>query len=307
MAAIPLRIALCVELSVYLVLFGTLAWSRSLPLWAVLLLVFLAPLALRVVVVLGTFAFAALAQPSGASLGIAGWIGMIAREVGGLLRFEHLIRWHPKASAPHATRADAPLVVLLHGIYCSGAVWRPIVAELEARTGCTVWSPDIVPSRADLATQSECFADRLAQAAALHGSQDIIVIAHSLGGLIARLYLTRTLGAVPIRKLICLATPHQGSLMARMLFSPIGRDLRPGSTVLTELASAPSAGTTEIVSYQLERDNLVVPASSACLPGARNIALTGIGHISMIYSRAVVELLVREVLANRSTDAVRAA
>ena len=296
MAATRLKIALCIELGVYLSVFGVLVSFSTIPLTTLLLLAVLTAFTLRMAVVLGSFVFAALAQPRRPSLGALDWIVMVIREFLGLLRFEHLIRWDLKAP-PGPIRVDAPLLVLLHGTYCSAAVWQPIVRDLEASTGCGVWAPDIAPTDVDLSTQGLCFARHLEQATAAKPEREVIVVAHSLGGLIARLYLSRRLGAVPIRKLICLGTPHEGTLSAKLLSSRIGHDMRPGSSVLAELGSAPPCTATEIVSYYSEHDNLIIPAASARLAGVRSVAVSGIGHISMIYSRALFELLVREIRA----------
>jgi hypothetical protein len=73
--------------------------------------------------------------------------------------------------------------------------------------------------------------------------------------------------------------------------------MRPGSTLLSRLAANDRAlEAAECVSIYTADDAIVVPPSAAYWPGAFNIELCGLGHVSLLFSRRVYEL-VRENLA----------
>jgi hypothetical protein len=101
-------------------------------------------------------------------------------------------------------------------------------------------------------------------------------------------------------RLVCIATPHRGTLVAQVLPSPIGRDLRRGSFALARLQSA--ALPHDVVNIYTPHDNLVVPAASSELAGVHNHRLIGCGHMAMIYSPQVRDLLCAEIDRTRSAE-----
>ena len=54
---------------------------------------------------------------------------------------------------------------------------------------------------------------------------------------------------------------------------------------------------TLITSIYSQHDNIVAPHSSGHLPGAANIALTGIGHVELAFNQNVQQLIVAQLLA----------
>jgi triacylglycerol esterase/lipase EstA (alpha/beta hydrolase family) len=122
------------------------------------------------------------------------------------------------------------------------------------------------------------------------------IVAHSMGGLVARAGVRA--GAAGIRRIITLGTPHQGTEVFRPLrLEPMLRQMRPESPCLLRLAGANAMpADTELISIYSRDDALVVPPSNGYCPGAFNIEVRGLGHMSLLFSRRVYEL-VRENLA----------
>lgn len=186
-------------------------------------------------------------------------------------------------------------VLLIHGVLCNGAVWRPLAARLREAGFGPLHALDLEP----LATSIERYADQVArELLVLHeqsGGERVAVIAHSLGGLVARAAL-RTLGASAFGPLITVATPHHGTAMARWVGLESMRQIRPESPWLAALNGSRSAAAAPEMSamtslYSLD-DELVVPAGSAALEGAHNIGLAGVGHLGLLSSpRAIGHIL----------------
>jgi len=130
------------------------------------------------------------------------------------------------------------------------------------------------------------------------GAPVVDVVAHSMGGLVARACLRARGRSSGIGRLITLGTPHQGTLALRWL----GRDrmvaqMRPGSPVLCRLTAEDAVPSlAECISIYSADDALVVPASAGYYPGALNIEVRGLGHMSLLFSSRVHDL-VRENLA----------
>lgn len=64
---------------------------------------------------------------------------------------------------------------------------------------------------------------------------DLLLVGHSMGGLVARAYLRRY-GELRVARLITLGTPHRGSLLAHLGIGRNARQMEPGSVWLRELA-----------------------------------------------------------------------
>lgn len=167
-------------------------------------------------------------------------------------------RWTPEA--PPAAR----MVLLVHGLDEPGRIWDDTAAA-AAQAGETVARLDY-PNDQATARSADLLADamkRLADA----GVAELAIVAHSMGGLLARDVLTREMASLPrVTRLITVGTPFAGSAFAKMRwiaeareqlarwadspgFSPpgsasppelrgqAGRDLLPGSAYLRELGA----------------------------------------------------------------------
>ncbi|MET0661106.1 MAG: alpha/beta fold hydrolase, partial [Steroidobacteraceae bacterium] len=218
-AAAHLLLVLLGEAVAYAMFCAALARVAGLPattsvgLWLALFL------ATRLALVLASFAFAWWMQRPW-HLPPRRWLNMIVQELTALLRFEWLILAEPfRREARDLPRLDpsSPLVIFIHGIYCNRGIWRPLMKQLR-HAGCEVRAESVTPCTAELAVQVRKLAQSLAGTAACGRTRRIVVVAHSLGGLLAR----SCLSDVEVDTLICIATPHAGSIVARALLSPIG-------------------------------------------------------------------------------------
>ncbi len=124
------------------------------------------------------------------------------------------------------------------------------------------------------------------------GYERIHVIGHSMGGLIARYYVTRLGGDQHVHTLVTLGTPHQGSYLAYTWNNGLTRQLRPGSALMDELAAPVKECQTRFLVYWSDLDQVVVPQHNAALHHAdlnvHNIALHGVGHMSLPITSSVV-------------------
>lgn len=123
-------------------------------------------------------------------------------------------------------------------------------------------------------------------------AEQVHVVGHSLGGLIARYYVQRLGGDARVHTLVTLGTPHKGTMTAYLLPTPVLRQLRPDSDVVAELA-APSPGCrTRFVAVWSKLDEFVVPQRHARLDHPDLLVthhqLSDVGHLALpVDSRAV--------------------
>lgn len=172
--------------------------------------------------------------------------------------------------------ATGRALVLQHGYLHNGAVWHPLTCALEAQ-GFRVFTID-QPLYAPIDVMADRLAARINEAIARTGENQVTLIAHSMGGLIARAYLRR-FGEGRVAQLITLGTPHHGTFHAYLAQGTNGREMRPGNAWLTALGQCKVA--IQFTSIYSTYDTIISPQDSSRMDEANNIELTGIGHVSM--------------------------
>jgi triacylglycerol lipase len=184
-------------------------------------------------------------------------------------------------------------VLLLHGYVCNRGFMLPLRRYLRAH-GIAAYSHNLEPVYAGIDSYAGGLARQVEKILADTGAEKLVILAHSMGGLVARAYI-RQCGAHRVAKLITLGTPHHGTVMARLGAGENGRQMVPDSAWLQRLNE--DAPTLPLVSVFSHQDNIVLPQESAALAGAKVVRLSGIGHVSMPFSRRIREVALAEILA----------
>jgi pimeloyl-ACP methyl ester carboxylesterase len=235
------------------------------------------------------------------------------------------------ASRQDAGGARLP-VLLIHGYGCNHGYWRKLAARL-ALEGVSNYAVDLEPVTAGIDEYVPEVARAVEQLCAATASDKLIIVGHSMGGLVARAYL-RSHGASHVARVITLGTPHHGTGLASF---GLGRNAAQMRVLAREDHSGPSdvnlaqqekaadahvndAQGTErlaaetgqpwlgtlaacesddcrslITSIFTHHDNIVAPQLSSVLPGAKNIAFGGIGHVALGRHPAIVDCVLEEV------------
>jgi pimeloyl-ACP methyl ester carboxylesterase len=157
-----------------------------------------------------------------------------------------------------------PLVVLIHGIDSDAGMLQPM-ADLLAASGYQA-ARFCFPGDQPIDDSAAMLAARLAELRTHHPKLKIEIVAHSMGGLVARRYIEGAEYAGGVDRLIMIGTPNGGSGWARLRFllslqqhyhlwrtdprwsatwwftegfGEAGRDLSPGSDFLNKMATLP--------------------------------------------------------------------
>ena len=115
------------------------------------------------------------------------------------------------------------------------------------------------------------------------GGGRIDLVAHSMGGLVSRLYLQKLGGARRVDRLITLGTPHAGSHAANFLPSALVRQLLPDGPFLRDLNALPVPSGVDTTSIVAGRDLLVQPVDSAVCPFGRSVRFDNAGHLELLF------------------------
>ncbi len=189
--------------------------------------------------------------------------------------------WHlPDLEPPPAGQAARPLL-LIHGIACNRAIWRPMIGRLRAAGFAPVRTLDLEPLFPDIDSYTvEVERELLALQRCSHGTR-VGIVAHSMGGLVARATLRAARPGL-IDRVVTIATPHHGTAIARLFRAPALLQMRPGSAWLNELNAAQEPKTIPFTCIYSLEDNLVAPARSGALAGAQLHELRGMGHLELL-------------------------
>jgi len=129
------------------------------------------------------------------------------------------------------------------------------------------------------------------------GAHTVAIVAHSMGGLVARAWM-RVHGMAALARVITLGTPHHGTALARFGLGQNAFQMRPGSAWLRALAQGEDAAARALVtSVYTHHDNIVSPQESSRLPGARNLEFGGVGHVALGSNPRVLAAVMEELAA----------
>ena len=187
-------------------------------------------------------------------------------------------------------------VLLVHGFACNRAVWRPALQRLRAERVGPLRAVSLEPVFAGLDTVAAAVLSELESLAGSSG-RPVAIIAHSMGGLVARAALRRARPGL-IDRIVTIGTPHHGTALACRFCWPNATQMRPASGWLEDLnASQEGKLGTHITSIYSRDDNFISPPDSCRLRGALELELGGIGHFCLLHSPQVLERVVSELRA----------
>ncbi len=243
-------------------------------------------------------------RPVEAQLDLRGSLRLFAGEYAALLGSAWRMGfgwWFMREPAP--APADAP-VLLVHGVLCNGGIWLGVRGALRRRGLGPVYTISYGPPLASIETFADQLAARVEAIVAATGAPTVSLVAHSMGGLVARAYMRRH-GSARVSRLVTLGTPHAGSVLAWLLPGTCLKQLRRGNPWLDALNAAPLPPV-PIVSIWSWHDSMVAPQDSARLPGAENVAVVGVGHNAMPRDARVMDLVTAALAGARAPAPVDA-
>ena len=212
----------------------------------------------------------------------------------------------PEDATQLPTEAKPP-VVLLHGFIDNRSVFVLLRRALAQHGRRPVESLNYSPLTCDIRTAAELLGRHIEEICERTGSEQVDIVGHSLGGLIARYYVQRLGGDLRVRTLVTLGTPHSGTAVVPLANAhPIVRQMRPGSAVIEELGLPAPGCRTHFVSFWSDLDHLMEPLEAARIDHpdliAQNVQVSGIGHLALPVHPAVASGI-RQALDTPRTQA----
>jgi triacylglycerol lipase len=289
--AFILRLVLILELCLY---GASVLWCRmviAVP-WSIsFALAVLVPFAVRAVLVATTFLVAYYQSRQDRTL-TEWWRGLFAEvfaPVAFISVYGPFDRWLIKDSVMgHTFTDDKPIILFVHGYVSNRGVWWRYTRFFKVRA-FYVAAVDLTPPFVSM----QEFVKQLDRAITYHrsvsGNSRLVLIAHSMGGLICRAWAAQNTGA-QAEAIITLGSPHNGTRLAPLALGECARQMHESSEWYGQLAkSETKAMRQKIVSIRSLQDNVVIPNESSILKDARNLYVRGVGHFSMTTNRQIQE------------------
>lgn len=206
-------------------------------------------------------------------------------------RVEHLNPVQRGMLVNAVTEVGTP-ILLLHGLADNHSIFTLMRRGLLRRGFSRVFAMNYSVRTRDVRTAAAQLAEEVEAIVEETGYERIHIVAHSLGGVVARYYVTRLGGDERVHTLATLGSPHTGTLAAYLLPTSLTRQLRPGSGLMQELNQPAPGCRTRVIAIWSDTDEAVVPAVNASLHqdgvATTNIRMHGVGHLSLPILPSVV-------------------
>lgn len=206
----------------------------------------------------------------------------------------------PQAGLPHK---GLP-IVLIPGFACNRGYFYLLRKWLTKAGYGKVYAVTLEPVFGSIEKNAECLAQQIESICADSGSDQVILVGHSMAGLTMRVYLHQQDGAKRVAKAISLGAPHHGTVIAKGL-DKVGKNLEQMQpygewNTAFNAATESQAAPVPFVNVVTPHDNIVAPQHSCRLNEAygKQVVLTGIGHLEMIASKPVLQVILDELEAS---------
>jgi pimeloyl-ACP methyl ester carboxylesterase len=294
--AISLAVTVIVGVVIYSEWANRMISAGADPIW----FIFGVPLAAIAIPALLTVLWIALswlfraARPEEVRIGPLGLARLYGRETLAIaLSVPRMIAYRWLMNDPPPAPADAP-VLLLHGVMCNAGVWSPMKRHLAEQGIAPIYALSYGPPLASIDRFADQVAEKIAAIRKATGAEQLIIVGHSMGGLVARAYMRRY-GSAHVRRVVTIGTPHEGSMLAKLFPGRSLAQMRPRNAWLAELRNATVERESPIVSLWSWHDSMVAPQTSSVLERAENIALMGIGHNALLTDPQVMSRVADEI------------
>ena len=169
---------------------------------------------------------------------------------------------------------DLSPVLLLPGVVEEWTMMRPVAERLNREGHPVHVVPQLGRSTMAVADGSAVVTAQLAA----RNLRDVVVVAHSKGGLIGKHVLTKDADS-RIRRLVAIATPFAGSVLARWFPWSTVRALRPADSTIIGLQAATEVN--HLITSIYPAFDPHIPGGSH-LEGATNVPVAAMGHFRVL-------------------------
>lgn len=183
-------------------------------------------------------------------------------------------------------------VLMVHGYVCNRGFWNPWMRKLRA-SRIPYRAVTLEPPFGSIDDGIEAIDNAVRELTAATGHAPLVV-AHSMGGLSVRAWMHARQADGRVHHVVTIASPHQGTALARYGSTTNAKQLRTDSAWLREMVrQEPPERYQRFTCFHGHCDNVVFPLELATLPGADNRHVAASAHIQMALRDEVFNEVIR--------------
>jgi len=194
--------------------------------------------------------------------------------------------WMP---GPTGTKVDTKVdtgVVLIHGIYHNASAWVYYRWRLKHKGYNRIHAFSYSSWNTTFWDIYEKFETWMKQVERDYPGEDMVMVGHSLGGLLAKTYAGKRDESCPsvIRRVITLGSPFKGSKMVVLGFGALADSVRYQGPLVRELEKYQPSTQLPCVAFYSPVDNMVLPTESMIPPaGWKQEQTVPMAHVAVLY------------------------
>jgi pimeloyl-ACP methyl ester carboxylesterase len=205
------------------------------------------------------------------------WMAALLLAPAGLLG---LFARGPRASPPEFPAEERIPVVLVPGFALNSGSMAMLALYLRRCGWRWVHAINNRPRNTTVPILARNLAHHVEELCAASGAEQVDLVGHSMGGIIASYYVNALGGGARVRRIVTLGTPWKGTRTWVFGWFREAHDLRPGGDVLGA-AVPPTVPTTSVWSRS---DAVVLPPTNSVVPGVRSVHLPQVAHLEMLFN-----------------------
>lgn len=196
-----------------------------------------------------------------------------------------------KYDPDHLVQKGRYPILLVHGYLHNSSGWWLMRSRLKEAGYSNVYTVNLGHPWKSFEYYYHSLEKRIQELLKRTGSSKLILIGHSMGGLLSSYYASQHSGKVV--GVITLGSPMEGSYVAKIAFSRSGREMIPGTLMMQKLESAITK-TQNCTFYHLASvgDEIVIPNASAApsyTPKSHIIWVGYLGHVAYLISGRIMQ------------------
>lgn len=194
-----------------------------------------------------------------------------------------------KLNPKNSVDPDQTPILMVHGYLHNSSGWTYFLYRLRNEGYKNVFTINLGLTIYSMEHYADMIDQKAREIAEITGRDDLIIIAHSMGGMISS-YWAANQNHTKVTDIITLASPLQGTTKAESAMGECARQMQYGSEFANNLVKQIQENE-EIRFYHLGStcDPTVRPNSSAFIPGKPKKIFDNLGHVMFLFSDEVID------------------
>jgi predicted alpha/beta hydrolase family esterase len=188
-------------------------------------------------------------------------------------------------------------ILLVHGYLQSSSAWATQLGYLKTEKIGPVYTINLGYPFLSLESYTKKVEQKALEIQEQTGRKDLILIGHSMGGVVSALYATKIAPKGSVTDLFTISSPMKGAPLANWLgVGPAIRAMRPNSLLIKELCEGIERTKDRIRFYHIgSESDPIVPAEHALLDSGKQLRVNHAAHSHLLTSQKVANWICSEI------------